>query len=495
MKTWLFWDAWHLEHQDNVGLQQGRPEWIPGATYEDPNFDYLGCWPCVYRDAASGMWRMLYIVSGFPLSVMGAESEDGIHWRPMDRPDIGPGGEKLAPHHLFTVKSANGGLFYLDPVATDGNPFKLWCVQRGGPVAERAKHAPSSYFHEMVTGEGVKPWMADNLVAVSKDGLHWEIDEGATWNIPGWHPDPACCGFYNPISSKHMMLTRPGWGDRRLAMIDSDDARTWGNLRLIMQPDASDPMGTQFYGMPVHRYENAFVGFLWMAHFDNAQRLERFNQLHGDIDCQLAWSVDGEHWQRGVREPFIATNPLGQPGAGVVYPTSLVDRDDELLIYSASTPDLHHQHTDSQFVRKGEMPPSSIIAHRLRRDGFMYLRSKGNFARFITKPLVLLKPELTINAQAPHGEILFQLTDLTSTPLEDFTFDDCVPFTADDQLRQPVRWKNKSLDEVTNRILRLEVRFRNANIYAFRGDFHFADALDVALTEDDHPIDADFMDH
>ena len=54
MRTWLFWDTWHLEHQDNVELCQGRPEWIPEATYEDPGFDYLGCWPQVYRDGASG---------------------------------------------------------------------------------------------------------------------------------------------------------------------------------------------------------------------------------------------------------------------------------------------------------------------------------------------------------------------------------------------------------------------------------------------------------
>ena len=495
MRTWLFWDTWHLEHQDNVELCQGRPEWIPEATYEDPGFDYLGCWPQVYRDEASGRWQMLYIISGFPLSVMGAESDDGICWQPMDRPDIQPPGGKLAPNHLFTVPSANGGPFYFDPVAADGKPFKFCCVQRGGPVVERAKHNPNSYFHEIVTGEGVKPWLADNLVVVSADGLHWEIDEGATWSMPSWHPDPPCCCFYNPVSGKHVMMTRPGWGDRRIAMVDSDDARTWGNLRLVMQPDPTDPIGTQFYGMPVHRYEDTFVGFLWMAHFDNSQRLARFNQLYGDIDCQLAYSLDGEHWQRGIREPFIPTNPLGQPGAGVVYPVSLVERDDELIIYSAATPDLHHQHTTSQFVRKGEMPPSAIIAHRLRRDGFTYLRSKGNFARFLTKPMVFLEPELRVNAQAPHGELAFQLTDLLSKPLAGFTFADCVPFVSDDQTDQPVRWRQRSLGEVANQVVRLEVEFRNAHIHAFRGNFHFADALDVALVDDSRPIDAAFLDH
>jgi len=440
------------------------------------------------------MWRMLYIISGFPLSVMGAESEDGIHWRPLDRPDIIPPGEKLAPNHLFTVESANGGPFYHDPVASDGRPFKFGCVQRGGPVAGRAKLDPDSYFHEVVMGEGVKPWMADNLVAVSEDGLRWAIDEDATWNVPSWHPDPPLCCFHNPLTNQHSMVTRPGWGDRRIAMLSSEDARNWGNLRHVMQPDPTDPIGTQFYGMPVHRYENTFVGFLWTASFSNSQRLERFNQLWGPIDCQLAYSVDGEHWQRSVRQPFMPNTALGTAGAGVLYPTSMVERDDELWIYSSATPDLHHQYATTQFTRKGQVPPSAIVAHRLRKDGFMYLTSKGHYARFITKPMAFLKPELTINAQAPHGDIAFQVTDLLSKPIPGLTFADCVPFERNDRIDAPVHWKSSTLADVTGKIVRLEVRFRNAHIYAFRGDLHFADALDVALTDDGRPIDGTFMD-
>ena len=45
--TWLFLDWWHMEHQDNVVIRQGKPKWIPEATYEDPTFDYLGFWPHV----------------------------------------------------------------------------------------------------------------------------------------------------------------------------------------------------------------------------------------------------------------------------------------------------------------------------------------------------------------------------------------------------------------------------------------------------------------
>jgi hypothetical protein len=45
---------------------------------------------------------MLYFATGIPLTLMGAESDDGIHWRPMNRPDIKVTGEKYAPNHLFS---------------------------------------------------------------------------------------------------------------------------------------------------------------------------------------------------------------------------------------------------------------------------------------------------------------------------------------------------------------------------------------------------------
>ena len=37
--TWLPLVWWHVDHQDNVDLQQGRPVWVPEATYEYPTFD------------------------------------------------------------------------------------------------------------------------------------------------------------------------------------------------------------------------------------------------------------------------------------------------------------------------------------------------------------------------------------------------------------------------------------------------------------------------
>ena len=417
MKVWHFWDWWHIERQDNATLVQGRPRWVPEATYEDPTLDFLGSWPTVLRDPVSESWRMLYPMAGFPLCLMGAQSADGIHWSPLSAPEVDPGGPKLAPNHLFYLERANTGPVSYQPEAPDGYPFKLYCVQRGGAGATETRLQDKAVFHELVGGSRTRRTAAENRIARSKNGLQWELDPTASWNLPGWHPDPATMVFFNRHLGKYTMTTRPGWGDRRLVTVDSVDGRKWENLQWVLQPDPLDPPGTQFYGMSVHPYGEAYVGFLHMAHFDNAEPLRRFNQLYGPADCQLTYSFDGRHWLRGLREPFIGLNEPGQPGAGVVFPSALVETETELRIYSASTPDLHFQYGSTQFVRKGTIPPAAILLHTIRKDGFNYLQSKGNWAEICSKPFVLLEPDLYANILAPCGQAAFQLSDIESRPL------------------------------------------------------------------------------
>jgi hypothetical protein len=482
MKEWLFWDYWHIERQENAALCQGKPQWVPEATYEDPVFNYLGFWPKIWKDTESGLWRMLYIGSGIPMNLMIAESDDGIHWQPGEYPDIDPGGEKHAPNHLLSIPAANGGPVYLDAQSNDGFPFKLPLVQRGGKQAPSAKHDNNTdIFHELVSGKDAKNHQAMNRMAVSADGIHWSFENDITFNIPGWHPDPPFCCFYNSHANEHVMVTRPGWGDRRIATLSSPDCKNWSNLELALQPDLIDDPQVQFYGMPVHPYGEGYVGFLWVAHFSNAERLGRFNQLHGYIDNQLTYSRDGQRFQRQLREPFIELNEPDEPGAGIIYPTCMIENGDELRIYSAATRDLHFQHTTKQFTPKNAMPDSSVIMHRLRKDGFMFLASKGNWATVLSKPLTLFQPKLTANVQAPHGEFVCRITDLKSNVLEGFSFDTFICEHNVDQTDFKLQWQDQNLDSLTGKAIRLEIKFRNSRFYAIRGNFHFIDALDMTL--------------
>jgi hypothetical protein len=125
----------------------------------------------------------------------------------------------------------------------------------------------------------------------------------------------------------------------------------------------------------------------------------------------------------------------------------------------------------------------------------MYLASRGNWASLTTKPLALFSPELRLNVLAPYGELVFQVTDLLSKPIAGYTFDDCVPLKEVDALDAPLRFRDKpDLSDLMNRPIRLQMKFRGARIHAMRGQFHWLDALDVALLKDGKPIDRESFD-
>jgi hypothetical protein len=505
MNTWLFFDYWHIEHQDNLALRQGIPNWRAEATYEDPTYDSIGFWPTVYRDENAELWRMLYFAINFPLTFMAAESEDGIHWRPSALPNIRPGGTKVAPNHIFTVPSASGGPIYIDPIAADGYRFKVFCTERGGPNARKTSVSEESFFNKELRQDlGLRPSEGEHIVAVSADGLHWQMHPTLRWGWPAhptWHPESPITCFYSSAIQQHVLITRPGWGDRRQVVRTSPNLVAWSDPALLWEPDPLDPPQSHFYGMPVFPYEGLYVGMLWTGHFASSQRLERFNQMQGTVDSQLAYSFDGLRFQRGLRQPFVPLNEPGLQGSGIIYPTCLVQTERELRIYSAASRILHGHYMDRPGAeiqrsprRAGEKPTCAVTMHTLRIDGFMYLASLGNWASFISKPMILNAPALSLNVLAPLGEVAYQICDMESRPVEGFTFADCVPFRQGDALNWSMAWRSRSLTELMGKVIRLEFKLRNARLYALRGDFHFADATDVILADDDLPIDEDLFD-
>jgi hypothetical protein len=113
---------------------------------------------------------------------MVAESDDGRRWRPLARPDIKPETGKIAPHHLFTLPAGSGGGVYLDPVADDGFPFKVFVHQHGEEVVKRAIADPTHVWHKVAKEEGEKRYIVDEFTLVSRDGLHWESRFDMRWS-------------------------------------------------------------------------------------------------------------------------------------------------------------------------------------------------------------------------------------------------------------------------------------------------------------------------
>lgn len=485
-KTWLFWDRWKLESISGAELRQGRPQWRPEYTYEDPLLGSLSSWPSVHQDPVTGKWRMYYGAAWRPLTLLGAESDDGLHWKPLNRPEFASapeGAKKRVPHHLFTLPDGSGGSVYVDPLAADGYPYKLLAIQTNALAKQRALADPQHSMHELAQRiDGAPRIFSDHLVIKSRDGFHWEADYGMVWNKPGWTPEPPVYGFYNRHTGRHTFTSRPGHGDRRVTILDTEDFRSWSDPELLLQPDALDEGLTELYGMPVFPYEGAYVGLPWSFHVNSTERPSKFNRSLGWIDCQFAYSYDGRRFQRGLERPFIPLNPPGEYGGGHLQPSAMAVVGDEIRIWS--TAGKHSHGMGAQMIeRHGSVSGlGAITLHTLRKDGFFYLASTGSWAEIISKPLVLNRPSLSVNAAVTNGEFRYQLTDVEARPLAGFSFDDCVPLIDADSTSAPLGWAG-NLDSIVGKPIRLEAKWLNGRVYAFRGDWHFLDAQNLHLLE------------
>lgn len=92
-----------------------------------------------------------------------------------------------------------------------------------------------------------------------------------------------------------------------------------------------------------------------------------------------------------------------------------------------------------------------------------------------------------MNARAPYGEVHYQLCDLRSQPLPGHTFADCDPFHGD-SLHHPLTWRGKPARIPQDSIVRLEIKMREAELFAVRGHFHFIDAQDMQMLKDGQTI-------
>jgi hypothetical protein len=114
----------------------------------------------------------------------------------------------------------------------------------------------------------------------------------------------------------------------------------------------------------------------------------------------------------------------------------------------------------------------SILAYRLRRDGFVYLESKNPPGRIGTRALYWRGGEAELNAEClDGGRVRAQVTEIGGKPLEGYRFDDCVPLARDDTAWTPTWKSNKTLRQQAGKLLRLEVELADARLYAVRGDF------------------------
>jgi hypothetical protein len=445
MTTVLFFDDWLLNRRDNVVRRIGRPALIQESVYRDPHVNTHWGYPMVFKDEASGKWRMNY--QGWnldgPKAPLLAESDDGLRWAPRDTSREIDLPDRQFPHQLLPLdRFGEWSACYVDPHAVPDERIKGFVVHRGKKTT-------------------AKPW-GDSYLWVSPDGLHWTLKEGVEWQREA--PDPGVGAFWNAIRNSYVITTRPDAGDRRIAVFETRDWNTFTRPELALQADALDSPLTEPYCMPVFPYEGYFIGLLWLYH--TAPQVEGHSPhkfYDGHVDCQLAYSMNGWHFQRGLRDPFIPNGEPGDPDAGCVYPSCLLQKDDGSLWIYASACTREH----------GYIPPGSgtLVAYRLRRDGFVYLESSGGTGTVGTRALRWGGEEVSLNVQGQGGEVRAQATDAAGVPLKGYTFQNCDPFSGDQTDWVPA-WKDgMKLQAQSGKVIRIEVQLQSSRLYAIRGDF------------------------
>jgi len=459
-----FFDDWQLISYRNLQRKQGRPNYVPEATLADSLTEGTWNFPLVTRDRQTGKYIGLYggaaslpqnaeitIPPGTDPNLVPrtqvlcyAESEDGIHWQLPDfRGKAKFDGPVFAPNQVFGLKQGlDGGPPYYDPYDPDpGRRFKYLINYR--PTDKK------DVMRALVT---------------SPDGINWRIahyfrDQKGT--------DTPTSVFYHPEKQAYIFNVRQYSGDRRIFFFETRDWENFTEPQLIMHPDSMDPPLVGFYGMPVMRYENLFLGLLWKIYCDPASDM----LPNGAIDCELVYSYDGDHFNRTTHEPFIPCNELGEHGGGCIYTGSmLVDESDQIRFYSGASKAEHFQNQ--------HLKDAALMMHSLRLDGFMYLATPSGKGCLRTRALYIQGDDLRINARSPYGGLRVRLLDEKGDELPGFGFDNCIPLLGDELFWSPV-WKGGKTfgDAKSHKRRQLEVEIITGEIYAIRGDFEILKSL------------------
>jgi hypothetical protein len=109
------------------------------------------------------------------------------------------------------------------------------------------------------------------------------------------------------------------------------------------------------------------------------------------------------------------------------------------------------------------------LIYRIRKDGFCGIEGVCYGAQVITKPISLLRDDLSFNINAACGTVRFALLEKFGDPIEGFTFDDCIPFEYDDSVDVRPRWKEHELSEVLEKQLRIAIELNGAILHCISG--------------------------
>ena len=251
------------------------------------------------------------------------------------------------------------------------------------------------------------------FLAYSRDGIVW-TDGPKDPVIPG-HADVGWF-TYDQVDRKFRAIVKNflnirGYCRRSVFSTESPGGLDWTLPRPAVIPDLEDDAWTeklkdrrakgahtQFYGMPIFRYESLLLGFIQVFRVTDTVNPDN----DGEVDVQLVCSRDGHTWKRvGDRRAIVELGTPGTWDAGGVYSgNSLVGDGDEVRLYYTGSNATHGFWDENCKV--------AIGLASWPRDRFAGLMAGVAGGAIELKPQMVERC-LHLNADASRGEILVEL--------------------------------------------------------------------------------------
>jgi hypothetical protein len=426
----LLLDDFLIESSSNVTRRVNVPKRDlaqPVVTAkEDQNFQpYV----TVLRDARSARFRMWYgvPVNGGQSHLAYLESLDGIHW--------------LRPHRVLEDPARIAfGASVLDegPAYPDHERRYKFAWYNGGMMLARS-------------ADGLQ-WTADPpqpVITGINDILHLARDTARNRYI-------AVFGF--PSRPEDGYKGKPHHaqeGYRRcVGQSTSADCLSWTTPRRIFAPDNQDDGITEFYSIGgVVTRGDMLIGLLKVLRDDLP--CDPGGPTNGIGYTVLAWSHDGENWQRD-REPFFdRDHQAGGWDHAMAWMDYQLPVGDEVYMYYGG---YARGHKVERFTER------QIGLVRTKRDRYVARAADG--AGLLRTRLVALEGnKLALNVDASGGAARVQILDDKEKPILGFRFEDCDPIRGD-ALSASVRWK-RTLSGLGRQPVRLEFALRSAKLFGF----------------------------
>ncbi|RIK34526.1 MAG: hypothetical protein DCC55_32930 [Chloroflexi bacterium] len=398
MKTLLFLDNWLIERQACLERVWGKPHFVKETfTESPPNCLGYGGWHTVFHDARLGkyvMYLAVYPPEADPGTfVVRLQSDDLYHW----------------PNPGFDASVSPAWRGFQDVVVAENaeSGYAFWPEfihpLTGTPHADRGYLMTS--FHPDWWKPGKK--VRQSVFGFSPDGLRFTIDYDHPWQpttVDAW-----CGSLWDAPSGTYRIHSRPYYGDRRIAVVTTTDWKHFTPRQVVLQPDILDPLGTEFYSMPVIPYEDVYLGLLQVLRTDTFE--ERRVKGSGRVETELTYSYNGLNWYRTVREPLLPVREYGQVGGGQNYGMDMVRTpDDKLLFFCHAALGEHYAYPDmikAGLKTQGFLTP---LLYELRLDGFCGLKTWGKDGLLRTRAIVPQSGTLSLNVRTTrHTAVQVQL--------------------------------------------------------------------------------------